>query len=55
MKTREIIKLVEGDGWYEVRQSGSHRQYEHPTKKGLVTVPIHRLSKDLTPGLEKVF
>ena len=53
MKTREIIKLIEIDGWYEVRQSGSHRQFKHPIKKGLVTVPIHRLSNDLTPGLEK--
>jgi predicted RNA binding protein YcfA (HicA-like mRNA interferase family) len=53
MKTREIIKLIETDGWYEVRQIGSHRQYKHPIKKGLVTVPVHRLSNDLTPGLEK--
>ncbi|MEP7253287.1 MAG: type II toxin-antitoxin system HicA family toxin [Ginsengibacter sp.] len=53
MKTREIIKIIEADGWYEVRQSGSHRQYKHTQKKGLVTIPIHRLSNDLTPGLEK--
>lgn len=53
MKTKEIIKIIETDGWYEVRQNGSHRQYKHPTKKGLVTIPIHRLSNDLTIGLEK--
>lgn len=53
MKTKEIIKLIENDGWYAVRQSGSHRQFKHPTKKGLTTIPIHRLSNDLTPGLEK--
>lgn len=53
MKTKEIIKLIEADGWYEVRQKGSHRQYKHPVKKGLVTVPVHRLSNDLSPGLEK--
>lgn len=53
MKTKEIIKLIEADGWYEVRQKGSHKQYKHPVKKGLVTVPVHRLSNDLTPGLEK--
>lgn len=53
MKTKEIIKIIEKDGWYEVRQNGSHRQYKHPTKKGLVTIPIHRLSNDLTIGLEK--
>jgi predicted RNA binding protein YcfA (HicA-like mRNA interferase family) len=53
MKTKEIIKLIENDGWYVARQTGSHRQYKHATKKGLVTIPIHRLSNDLTPGLEK--
>jgi predicted RNA binding protein YcfA (HicA-like mRNA interferase family) len=53
MKTKDIIKRIEDDGWYEVRQSGSHRQYKHKTKKGLVTIPIHRLSNDITPGLER--
>ena len=53
MKTKEIIKLIEEDGWFVVRQSGSHRQYKHSFKKGLVTIPIHRLSNDLPPGLEK--
>jgi len=55
MKTKEIIKLIEEDGWFVVRQSGSHRQYKHSFKKGLVTIPIHRLSNDLPPGLEKVY
>lgn len=53
MKTKEIIKIIEADGWFEVRQKGSHRQYKHSLKKGLVTIPVHRLSNDLTPGLEK--
>ena len=53
MKTKEIIKLIEADGWYEVRQKGSHKQYKHIIKKGLVTIPVHRLSNDITTGLEK--
>ena len=53
MKTKEIIKLIEADGWYEVRQKGSHKQFKHSIKKGLVTVPVHRLSNDLSQGLEK--
>jgi predicted RNA binding protein YcfA (HicA-like mRNA interferase family) len=53
MKTCEIINLVEQDGWFEVRQKGSHKQFKHSTKKGLVTIPVHRLSNDLSPGLEK--
>ena len=53
MKTLEIIKIIETDGWVYVRQKGSHRQYKHPLKKGLVTIPIHRMSNDLSIGMEK--
>ena len=53
MNTIEIIKLIENDGWYLVRQKGSDHQFKHPEKKGFVTIPFHRLSKDLAPGLEK--
>lgn len=38
MKIREIIKLLEGDGWYLVSTEGSHRQFKHPAKRGKVTV-----------------
>jgi len=31
--------LIETDGWYWVQTKGSHHQYKHPTKPGLVTVP----------------
>ena len=41
MKVRDVIKLVEEDGWYLVKTEGSHRQYKHPVKKGKVTVPGH--------------
>lgn len=53
MKVKEIIKIIEMDGWYEVRQKGSHRQYKHPVKSGLVTVPVHRLSNDISINLQK--
>ncbi|MEA5594987.1 type II toxin-antitoxin system HicA family toxin [Rivularia sp. UHCC 0363] len=39
MKVRKIIKLIEEDGWYLTRTKGSHRQYKHAIKSGLVTVP----------------
>jgi len=45
--------LVEKDGWIEVRQKGSHKQFKHPSKQGLVTIPVHRLSNDVPPGLLK--
>ncbi len=37
-KVNEVLKMLEADGWYLVKQKGSHRQYKHPTKKGRVTV-----------------
>jgi predicted RNA binding protein YcfA (HicA-like mRNA interferase family) len=42
MKVREVISLVEADGWYLVRTRGAHRQYKHPTKLALVTIAGHR-------------
>ena len=38
MKVRDVIRLIEADGWTQVRQRGSHRQFKHPTKPGLVTI-----------------
>jgi predicted RNA binding protein YcfA (HicA-like mRNA interferase family) len=49
MKVREIIELIEADGWYLVVTKGSHRQYKHPQKPGRVTVAGHP-SHDLAPG-----
>ena len=49
MKVRETIKLIEKDGWYQVRMRGSHRQYKHPTIKGLVTIP-GKMKDDLAPA-----
>ena len=39
MRSREVIDLLEADGWYEVAVKGSHHQFKHPTKPGQVTVP----------------
>jgi len=39
MNSRDVIKRVEKDGWYEVNHEGSHKQFKHPTKKGRITVP----------------
>ena len=49
MKVREVIAMLEGDGWVLVATKGSHRQYKHAVKKGRVTVPGH-LGDDLRPG-----
>jgi predicted RNA binding protein YcfA (HicA-like mRNA interferase family) len=49
VKVRDLVKLVEKDGWYLVRTRGSHHQYKHPTKPGLVTIP-GQPGDDLAPG-----
>lgn len=36
--SREVIRLLKDDGWYEVATVGSHHQFKHPTKPGRVTV-----------------
>ena len=41
MKARDVIRLLIKNGWYEKRQSGSHKQFAHPVRKGKVTVPMH--------------
>lgn len=48
MRVRELEQILREDGWYVVKQVGSHRQYKHPVKSGKVTVPIH--SGDLDKG-----
>jgi len=48
-KVREIIRLLEADGWYLAATKGSHRQYKHPHKPGRVTV-AGKPSDDLAPG-----
>lgn len=47
-----MIKLIEADGWVQVAQRGSHRQFKHPIKPGRVTI-AGKPSGDLSPGLER--
>ncbi|MCD4823732.1 MAG: type II toxin-antitoxin system HicA family toxin [Phycisphaerae bacterium] len=49
MKYRQLIKLIEKNGWIKVRQRGSHAQFKHLAKKGLVTIPM-KLNKDVPVG-----
>lgn len=48
-KVREIIMIIEDDGWYIVATRGSHRQFKHKSKHGRVTV-AGKLSDDTAPG-----
>ena len=49
MKIRDVIKIIENDGWTLVATKGSHRQYKHSSKPGRVTVAGHP-GDDLAPG-----
>ncbi|MEX2541022.1 MAG: type II toxin-antitoxin system HicA family toxin [Trueperaceae bacterium] len=49
MKVREIIKLLQGDGWYLIGTKGSHMHFKHPHKPGKVTV-AGRESEDVRKG-----
>ena len=49
MKVAHVLKLIMDDGWYLVRIKGSHRQFKHPQKKGLVTVP-GKLADEIKKG-----
>ncbi len=49
MKIRDVLELLREDGWYLVRQRGSHRQFRHPGKPGRVTIAGHP-GDDIPPG-----
>ena len=49
MKVKEVLKLLEDDGWLLVRTTGSHQQFKHPSKPGTVTV-AGKPSLDIPPG-----
>ncbi len=49
MKVRVVLRKLKDDGWVLTRTRGSHRQFEHPTKPGTVTVS-GQLGIDVPPG-----
>ena len=49
MKVREVIRLLEQNGWVEMRSKGSHRHFKHPTQPSVVTVAGNE-GKELAPG-----
>ena len=55
MKVRDVIARIEADGWVLDRTRGSHRQFVHPNKLGVVTIP-GKPGDDLPPGtLSNIF
>jgi predicted RNA binding protein YcfA (HicA-like mRNA interferase family) len=49
VKVRDVVRMLERDGWRLVRVRGSHHHYRHPSKPGVVTVPGSG-NDDLAPG-----
>jgi predicted RNA binding protein YcfA (HicA-like mRNA interferase family) len=48
MQSRELIKMLEENGWYLDSVRGSHHYFKHPTIEGKVTIPHPK--KDLPIG-----
>ena len=53
--SREVISMLEADGWFEVNQEGSHKQFKHLTKKGKVTVnhPVKNMDIKTLKSIER--
>jgi len=51
MNFKELEKMIKADGWILDRVNGSHHQYEHPTKPGILTIPRH--TGDIDPYIVK--
>jgi predicted RNA binding protein YcfA (HicA-like mRNA interferase family) len=49
MKVRDVLKRLADEGWVLDRQRGSHRQFKHPSRPDVVTVP-GQPSDTLKPG-----
>lgn len=52
MKVREVIRLLEKNGWEEVRSKGNHRHFKHPAHQRVITVPGNE-GKELATGTLK--
>lgn len=51
MKSGDVIRVLESNGWVRVATKGSHAQFKHPSRKGRVTVPHPK--RDLPIGTLK--
>ncbi|WP_111008142.1 type II toxin-antitoxin system HicA family toxin [Stenotrophomonas sepilia] len=49
MKSADLIKLLEANGWTKSRSRGSHHVYVHGLNPNIITVPHPK--KDLGVGL----
>jgi predicted RNA binding protein YcfA (HicA-like mRNA interferase family) len=50
VKSSELVRILQTDGWFVVRQAGSHMIMKHPIKKGKIICPFHS-SQEVGKGL----
>jgi mRNA interferase HicA len=51
MKSSELLKKILKAGWYEVRQTGSHKILMHDKYEHTIVFPYHG-SKEVGKGIE---
>jgi predicted RNA binding protein YcfA (HicA-like mRNA interferase family) len=52
MKVRDVLNVLDEDGWFVARTRGSHRVMKHASKPGIVVVPGH-MADEVAPGTLK--
>ncbi len=52
MKSSQLLRILQKDGWFTISQVGSHLKMIHTTKDGFLMVPFHG-SQEVGKGLEK--
>jgi predicted RNA binding protein YcfA (HicA-like mRNA interferase family) len=50
MKPQDLVRILEADGWCSTGQTGSRQHFRHPSKPGLLIVPMHA-GKEIGKGL----
>ena len=50
MKSSELLRILQKDGWFIIRQSGSHIMMRHQIKAGVISMPFHA-SAEVKKGL----
>jgi predicted RNA binding protein YcfA (HicA-like mRNA interferase family) len=53
--SREVMKMLKDNGWYEVNCVGDHHQFKHPEKSGRVTLthPVKDIPIKTLKSIEK--
>lgn len=48
VRPRQLIRVLERQGWRLARSKGSHHHFTHPDSPNVVTVPVH--ARDVKRG-----